>query len=199
MALRATDPAPGVPLCMRRGAQLWADQGWRCLSGASLARPRPKRAPQVPAAPAQGADSGGSLSFGYFSLAAQRKVTAPPGAYPASGYCGIQHGIDHHKPIKIHKKTDPSAHPTCTSSYEKQSISYLHRLNERCACAGSRNTSAGYSGPSFRCRVCRNFYICIKPTYFANNQSASHFQGMSMDDLSLSSRFKPQGLRCTSR
>ena len=75
-------PIPGVPLCMRRGAQLQADKGWRCLSAASLARPRRQRAPQGPVALAEGADSGGSLSFGDFSLAAQRKVTAPPGAHP---------------------------------------------------------------------------------------------------------------------
>ena len=75
-------PIPGVPLCMRRGAQLQVDQGWRCLSAASLARPHLQRAPQVSVAPAEDADSGGSLSFGDFSLAAQRKVTAPPGAHP---------------------------------------------------------------------------------------------------------------------
>ena len=56
------DPAPGVPICMRRGAQLWADQGWRLFEPqASLARPRPKRAPQVPVAPAEGADSWGAF------------------------------------------------------------------------------------------------------------------------------------------
>ena len=52
----------GVPICMRRGAQLWADQGWRLFEPqASLARPRPKRAPQVPVAPAEGADSWGAF------------------------------------------------------------------------------------------------------------------------------------------
>ena len=56
------DPAFGVPICMRRGAQLWADQGWRLFEPqASLARPRPKRAPQVPVAPAEGADSWGAF------------------------------------------------------------------------------------------------------------------------------------------
>ena len=75
-------PIPGVPLCMRRGAQRQVDQGWRCLSAASLARPHLQRAPQVSVAPAEDADSGGGLSFGDFSLATQRKVTAPPGAHP---------------------------------------------------------------------------------------------------------------------
>jgi hypothetical protein len=72
-------PIPGVPLCMRRGAQLWADQGWRCLSAASLARPRPKRAPQVPVAPAEGADSGGAFLLVTFGVHVTllRKVSEP--------------------------------------------------------------------------------------------------------------------------
>ncbi|SDO30836.1 hypothetical protein SAMN05216303_1011088 [Rhodoferax sp. OV413] len=78
----AADSDSRGPLCMRRGAQLQVDQGWRCLSVASLARPHLQRAPQVSAAKAEDADSGGGLSFGDFSLATQRKVTAPPGAHP---------------------------------------------------------------------------------------------------------------------
>ena len=62
-------PLPGVPICMRRGAQLWADQGWRLFEPqASLARPRPKRAPQVPVAPAEGADSWGAFLLVTFLL-----------------------------------------------------------------------------------------------------------------------------------
>ena len=40
-------PASDWPLWMRRGAEVQADQGSRCLSEASLARPRLNRAPQV--------------------------------------------------------------------------------------------------------------------------------------------------------
>ncbi len=71
-----------TPFCMRRGAELGADQGWRCLSEASLARPRPKRAPQVARSVAEGRIQQGRLSFGDFSLAKQRKVTALSGAHP---------------------------------------------------------------------------------------------------------------------
>ena len=97
----------GLPAVMRRReAQVQADQGWRCLSEASLARPRLRRArvfgvrdqirrafrlarrvrrkapqrnwcltPITPTNPAR-------LSFGYFSLAKQRKRTSPAGARP---------------------------------------------------------------------------------------------------------------------
>ena len=77
-------PIPGVPLCMRRGAQLWADQGWRCLSAASLARPRTKRAPQVPVAPAEGADSGGAFLLVTFLLR-KRTSYSPAGANSRPG------------------------------------------------------------------------------------------------------------------
>ena len=56
---------------------------------ASLARPRPKRAPQVPVAPAEGADSGGAFLLVTFLLR-KRKVTAPPGAHPGQGSHGRQ-------------------------------------------------------------------------------------------------------------
>jgi hypothetical protein len=77
-------PVPDCPLWMRRGAQVQADQGSRCLSEASLARPRLNRAPQVARSEAEGRRSQGRLSFGYFSLAKQRKVPRPPGRDPAS-------------------------------------------------------------------------------------------------------------------
>ena len=72
------------PLWMRRGAQGQTDQGWRCLSEASLARPRLDRASQVARSEAEGRSNQGRLSFGYFSLAKQRKVPRPPGRDPAS-------------------------------------------------------------------------------------------------------------------
>ena len=50
------------PLCMRRGAEVQTDQGWRCLSVASLARPRLDRAPQV-APQRSGGDAGTRVAF----------------------------------------------------------------------------------------------------------------------------------------
>ena len=61
-----------------RVAQGQADQGWRCLSEASSARPRLVRATQRTRRAAHSA----RLSFAYFSLAKQRKVGRPPGRDP---------------------------------------------------------------------------------------------------------------------
>ena len=68
------------PSWLGRGAQKKADQGWRCLSEASLARPRWLRAPQV--AP-KGTQTAGRLFFAYFLLAKQKKVSRLPGRHPA--------------------------------------------------------------------------------------------------------------------
>ena len=62
-----------------RVAQSQPDQGGRCLSVASSARPRLVRATQRTRRAAHSA----RLSFGYFSLAKQRKVPRPPGRDPA--------------------------------------------------------------------------------------------------------------------
>ena len=71
------------PFWLCRGAQRRADQGCACLSEASLRRPRPTRAPQVARSEAEGHSQQGRLSFGYFSLAKQRKVARLPGRDPA--------------------------------------------------------------------------------------------------------------------
>ena len=77
--------APGPhPSWLGRGAQKSADQGWRCLSEASLARPRWLRAPQV--AP-KGTQTAGRLFFAYFLLATQKKVSRLPGRHPACQHC----------------------------------------------------------------------------------------------------------------
>ncbi len=72
------------PVGLGRGAQPKTDQGER-LSEASRvrARPRFRRAPQVARSEAEGPGPSGRLSFGYFSLATQRKVPRPPGRDPA--------------------------------------------------------------------------------------------------------------------
>ena len=55
-----------------------------CLSRRRVrARPRFYRAPQVARSEAEGPRLSGRLSFGYFSLATQRKVPRPPGRDPA--------------------------------------------------------------------------------------------------------------------
>jgi hypothetical protein len=54
-----------------------------CLSAASLQIARLSRAPQVARSVAQGHAYQGRLSFGYFSLAKQRKAARPPGRDPA--------------------------------------------------------------------------------------------------------------------
>jgi len=55
-----------------------------CLSRRRVrARPRFDRAPQVARSEAKGPRLSGRLSFGYFSLATQRKVPRPPGRDPA--------------------------------------------------------------------------------------------------------------------
>ncbi len=90
-------PDPDCPLWMRRGAQVQADQGSRCLSEASLARPRLNRAPQVARSEAEGRSNQGRLFFGDFLLAKQKKVTgrrATPGqqAYAEEASAGARTG-----------------------------------------------------------------------------------------------------------
>ena len=70
---------PSLAVMRWRVAQGQADQGGRCLSAASLGRPRLGRATQRTRRAAHPA----RLSFGYFSLAKQRKVPRQPGRDPA--------------------------------------------------------------------------------------------------------------------
>jgi hypothetical protein len=51
------------PLWMRRGAEVQTDQGSRCLSEASLARPRLDRAPPAARSEAKGRSNQGRLFF----------------------------------------------------------------------------------------------------------------------------------------
>ena len=72
-----------TPFWMRRGAQGQTDQGSRCLSEASLARPRLDRAPQVARSEAEGRSNQGRLFFCLlFFWRSKRKVScrrATPG------------------------------------------------------------------------------------------------------------------------
>ena len=64
-----------------RVAQGWADQGWRCLSAASLARPRPDRATQRTRSSAAGS-AFGSPFFCLLFFGEAKKSEAPAGARP---------------------------------------------------------------------------------------------------------------------
>ena len=78
-----SDGSPNPSGCAeeRRAGRM---KGWRCLSEASLASPRPVRAPQVARSVAKGRKQQGRLLFAYFLLAKQEKVRRLPGRHPAS-------------------------------------------------------------------------------------------------------------------
>ena len=72
--------APMLRDLTRRGCPSGAAQQQSEFHGA----PRKRTAAGLPRSAAQGSQTGGRLSFGYFSLAKQRKVPRPPGRLPAS-------------------------------------------------------------------------------------------------------------------
>ena len=84
---RAAGPArggsPTVAVMRWRVAQDWADQGWRCLSEASSARPRPDRATQRTRSFAAGSASG-SPFFCLLFFGEAKKSEAPAGAKPGT-------------------------------------------------------------------------------------------------------------------
>ena len=95
MARRDFNSPLAVPRSARRGAGAAAQHAalraltcCGCLSGvseankASSAAPPRARASQVARSEAEGHGQRGRLFFGYFLLARQKKVTAPPGAHP---------------------------------------------------------------------------------------------------------------------
>ena len=73
--------APMLRDLTRRGCPSGAAQQQSEFHGA----PRKRTAAGLPHSAAQGSQTGGRLSFGYFSLAKQRKVPRPPGRNPGSG------------------------------------------------------------------------------------------------------------------
>ena len=82
----------GSPSQSACAACFWRDQERDCLSAASSSAPPPKV--RSAGCPEGVAASGGGLSFGDFSLATQRKVTALSGAQPDRGcLLTVQHGI----------------------------------------------------------------------------------------------------------
>ena len=72
--------APMLRDLTRRGCPSGAAQQQSEFHGA----PRNRTAAGLPRSAAQGSQTGGRLSFGYFSLAKQRKVPRPPGRNPGS-------------------------------------------------------------------------------------------------------------------
>jgi hypothetical protein len=90
---------PPHPLWMRRGAQGQTDQGSRCLSVASLARPRLDRAPQVARSEAEGRSNQGRLFFCLlFFWRSKRKVSsrrATPGQPPSTEKAQAGAGVAH--------------------------------------------------------------------------------------------------------
>ena len=72
--------APMLRHLTRRGCPSGAAQQQSEFHGA----PRKRTAAGLPRSAAQGSQTGGRLSFGYFSLAKQRKVPRPPGRTPGS-------------------------------------------------------------------------------------------------------------------
>ena len=94
--LRVFNPLLAAPAagCLRGGmrapARMLRELTRRvCPNGAPQARselcgePRKRPAPGLPRSEAQGSQTEGRLSFAYFSLAKQRKVSRPPGRDPA--------------------------------------------------------------------------------------------------------------------
>src|SRR5688572_7484391 len=73
------------PLCMRRGAEGFADQGSQLFERSEFCEtPRNPSTAGCPVAKRRGRRQWGRLSFAYVSLAKQRKVGRPPGRDPAS-------------------------------------------------------------------------------------------------------------------
>ena len=121
MARRGLLKAPlAVPRSAGRGAGAAAQHAalraltcCGCLSGvsaankASSAAPPRARASQVARSEAEGHGQRGRLFFGYFLLARQKKVTAPPGAHP---------GQQRPQTTTVNKEPDKPLTPTPGSS-----------------------------------------------------------------------------------
>jgi hypothetical protein len=74
------------PLCMRRGAQRFADQGSQLFERSEFCEtPRNASTAGCPVAKRRGRRQWGRPFFAHFLLAKQKKVSRPPGRDPASG------------------------------------------------------------------------------------------------------------------
>jgi hypothetical protein len=73
------------PLCMRRGAERFADQGRSCLSEASSADPAKREHRRLPRSEAQGSQTVGSPFFCLRFFGEAKKSRSPAGATPGLG------------------------------------------------------------------------------------------------------------------
>ncbi len=81
------------PLCMRRGAEGFADQGRSCLSAASSADPAKPEHRRLPRSAAQGSQTVGSPFFCLRFFGEAKKSRSPAGATP---------GLGKQAPVSIH-------------------------------------------------------------------------------------------------
>ncbi len=73
------------PLCMRRGAERFADQGRSCLSEASSAGPAKREHRRLPRSAAKGSQTVGSPFFCLRFFGEAKKSRSPAGASPGPG------------------------------------------------------------------------------------------------------------------
>ncbi len=80
------------PLCMRRGAERFADQGRSCLSEASSADPAKPEHRRLPRSAAKGSQTVGSPFLWLLSFGEAKESSSPAGARPGPGKQSL--GID---------------------------------------------------------------------------------------------------------
>jgi hypothetical protein len=85
VAERSKGPSVSKPLCMRRGAERFADQGRSCLSAASSAEPAKREHRRLPRSEAQGSQTVGSPFFCLRFFGEAKKSRSPAGARPGLG------------------------------------------------------------------------------------------------------------------
>ncbi|MET3913928.1 hypothetical protein ABID97_000710 [Variovorax sp. OAS795] len=97
------------PLCMRRGAQGFADQGSQLFERSEFCEtPRNPSTAGCPVAKRRGRRQWGRLFFAYFLLAKQKKVSPPPGGIPASG---SKNSTTIERPAQFGKAASPHPNP----------------------------------------------------------------------------------------
>jgi hypothetical protein len=95
------DPAPGSPSVCAEDRSFGRIRAGVCLKPqANLARPRPKRAPQVPVATAEGADSWGDASMATF-FSQKNKLLRRRAQLPAEDRSGTQPAFSVNPPTGV--------------------------------------------------------------------------------------------------
>jgi hypothetical protein len=93
VAERSKGPSVSKPLCMRRGAEGFADQGRSCLSAASSADPAKPEHRRLPRSEAQGSQTVGSPFLCLPSFGEAKESESPAGATP---------GLGKQAPVNVH-------------------------------------------------------------------------------------------------